>query len=196
MPEQAGSFSRVRPEIVSSAAGSSGGGCDDRPPASLLARDKNNSSTAAMPSTPHALVMSAAVESRTAEVAPTAMRRWRPAVESVAIPVGAVVAAMVLFGIFCEFQGRNAFKVYAAIYKAAFGSWYSFQNTLLRASPLMLTALCTALPARLGMIVIGNEGALVVGGVAATAAGLAVQSAPLLVVIGVMLAGGMIGGGL
>ena len=63
-------------------------------------------------------------------------------------------------------------------------------------SARMSTALCTALPARLGMVVIGNEGALVVGGVTATVAGLAVQTAPMPVVIGIMLLAGMIGGGL
>ncbi len=40
----------------------------------------------------------------------------------------------------------------------------------------MLTALCTALPARLGFIVMG--GALVIGGLAATLAALAVNGAP------------------
>ena len=57
------------------------------------------------------------------------------------------------------------------MYQGAFGSWFSWQNTLTRAAPLILTALCTALPARLGLVIIGNEGALVVGGVAAAAGG-------------------------
>lgn len=122
--------------------------------------------------------------------------RWRPALEALALPLGAVIVALILFGFFCAFQGANPFAVFGAIYRAAFGSWYSFQNTLVRASPLMLTALCTALPARLGLVVIGNEGALVVGGLSATAAGLAVQSASLPVVITIMLLAGMIGGGL
>jgi simple sugar transport system permease protein len=107
-----------------------------------------------------------------------------------------VLVALLLFGLFCAVQGANPFAVFAAIYKAAFGSSYSFQNTLVRAAPLMLTALCTALPARLGLVVIGNEGALVAGGLAATAAGLAVASSSQLVVISAMLLGGMIGGGL
>jgi general nucleoside transport system permease protein len=122
--------------------------------------------------------------------------RWRSLLEAVAIPVGAILVALALFGLICALQGKNPFAVFAAIYKAAFGSWYSFQNTLVRASPLMLTALCTALPARLGLIIIGNEGALVAGGLAATAAGLTVVSAPLLVVVTVMLLAGAAGGGL
>ena len=58
------------------------------------------------------------------------------------------------------------------MYRGAFGSWFSWQNTLLSAAPLMLTALCTALPAQLGLVIIGGEGALVLGGLAAMAAGL------------------------
>src|SRR5690349_9617410 len=106
---------------------------------------------------------------------------WRAGAEAVALPVGAVFVALALFGCFCFTQGANPFAVFGAIYKAAFGSWYSWQNTLVRAAPLMLTALCTALPARLGLVVIGNEGALVAGGLAATAAGLAVQNASVIV---------------
>ena len=120
--------------------------------------------------------------------------RWRPTAEAILIPVGAVVAALFLFGLFCLLQGASPFQVFAAIYKAAFGSGYSFQNTLVRASPLMLTALCTALPARLGLVVIGNEGALVVGGLAAAAAGLASAAAPFPVVIAIMALAGATAG--
>jgi ABC-type uncharacterized transport system permease subunit len=67
---------------------------------------------------------------------------------------------------------------------------------LLRASPLMLTALCTALPARLGLVVIGGEGALVRGGRAAAAAGLAVDGAPAYVGIAAMALAGAAAGGL
>src|SRR5258708_37842374 len=121
--------------------------------------------------------------------------RWRPALEGVVIPVGAVVGGFVLFGAFCATQGANPFAVYAAIYKAAFGSWYSWQNTLVRTSPLLLTALCTALPARLGLIVIGNEGALGVGGVASVAVGLALGGAPMLVMLGGMAVSAAVCGG-
>ena len=44
------------------------------------------------------------------------------------------------------------------MYQGAFGTWFSWQNTLTRAAPLILTALCTALPAQLGMVIIGGEG--------------------------------------
>lgn len=127
------------------------------------------------------------------------LTNWRSRIEVVIMPVGAVVVALILFGVFCFFQQVNPFLVYRSIYKAAFGSWYAFQNTLIRAAPLMLAALCTVLPARLGLIVIGNEGALVIGGVGATAVGLAVQAqhqdpAPMLVITSMALAGMICGG--
>ena len=61
---------------------------------------------------------------------------------------------------------------------------------------MILTALCTALPAQLGMVIIGGEGALLIGGLAATSAALAFQgSSPLVVQLAMALAGAA-GGGL
>lgn len=123
-------------------------------------------------------------------------RSWGPALEAVLIPVGAILSALVIFGLFCKFQGQDPFKVYASIHKASFGSWFAFQNTLMRTAPLMLTALCTAVPARLGMIVIGNEGALVMGGIGAALTGLAVPGLPPHLALSAMALSGMIWGGL
>ncbi|PSB21616.1 ABC transporter permease [Phormidesmis priestleyi ULC007] len=121
---------------------------------------------------------------------------WRKTLEAVSIPIAALIFSLFLFGLFCAAAGANPFAVYGAIYKAAFGSWFAFQNTLIRAAPLMLTSLCTALPARLGLVIIGNEGALVMGGIAAIAAGLSVAgSAPALVVQIVMAIAGILAGG-
>jgi simple sugar transport system permease protein len=121
---------------------------------------------------------------------------WRGTAEAICLPIAALLFSLVLFGIFCAAAGANPLAVYGSIYKAAFGSWFSFQNTLIRASPLMLTALCTALPARLGLVIIGNEGALVVGGLGAVAAGLALGSSvpPALVQMAMALAGIVCGG--
>jgi general nucleoside transport system permease protein len=116
--------------------------------------------------------------------------------EAIVLPIAAILFSFLLFGIFCAVVGKNPLEVYGSIYKAAFGSWRSFQNTLIRAAPLMLTALCTALPARLGLVIIGNEGALVVGGIGAIATGLALDTSapPLIVQIGMAMAGILCGG--
>ncbi len=117
-------------------------------------------------------------------------------VERIAVPMLALLASAALFGLLLAIYARvDPLEAFALMYQGAFGSWFSFQNTLSRAAPLILTALCTALPARLGLVIIGNEGALVVGGVAAAAAGVAVGGAAPLVVLTVMAAAAMIGGG-
>lgn len=89
----------------------------------------------------------------------------------VLLPVAAIAAALALFGLFVSFAGASPVEAWVILFKGAFGDWFSWQNTLQRAAPLMLTALCVALPARAGLTIIGGEGALVLGGLAA--AGLA-----------------------
>ncbi len=74
--------------------------------------------------------------------------------------------------------------------------FFSWQDTLQQASPLLLAALCTALPARLGMVIIGGEGALVLGGLAAAGSAHLFQHSPPAVVISVMAIAGMGVGGL
>ena len=115
--------------------------------------------------------------------------------EAILVPCAAIAAAMLVFGIFCAALGVNPFAVYGSIYRAAFGSWYSWQNTLVRASPLLLTGLCTAIPARAGIIVIGNEGAVVMGGIGAIAAGLATLSWAPWLSLAMMIAAAMLCGG-
>ncbi len=118
------------------------------------------------------------------------------AAEFVIIPALALVAALVMFGIFVALFGKNPLDLYFYMYQGAFGTWFSWQNTLTRAAPLILTALCTALPAQLGMVIIGGEGALLIGALAATSAALALPGAPPLTVQIAMACAGMIAGGL
>ncbi|RDI29261.1 nucleoside ABC transporter membrane protein [Pseudacidovorax intermedius] len=90
--------------------------------------------------------------------------------QDLALPVLSIAAAVALFGVFAAVAaGSSPPEVWAVLYQGAFGSWFSWQNTLQRAAPLMLTALCVALPARAGLVIIGGEGALVLGGLAAAA---------------------------
>ncbi len=121
--------------------------------------------------------------------------RLGPAAEAFAIPVAALMAAMVVFGLFMAVLGQSPLEVYGLIYKGGFASSFSWQNTLSRAAPLILTALCVALPAQAGLMVIGGEGALVLGGLAAAIVGhLAGDMAPLLVKCGMAVAGMLAGG--
>ena len=115
--------------------------------------------------------------------------------EPLLISLGALCVALLLFGVFLALDGLDPLAVYAEMFRGAFGTRFSFQNTLQRSAPLMLTALCTALPAQLGLVVIGGEGALVVGGVAAAVVGLAIPHASPYAVLSMMLVTGAVAGG-
>ncbi|HYA04566.1 MAG TPA: ABC transporter permease [Xanthobacteraceae bacterium] len=117
------------------------------------------------------------------------------AAEYVVIPALALTASLGLFGLFVALFGKNPLDLYFYMYQGAFGTWFSWQNTLTRAAPLILTALCTALPAQLGMVIIGGEGALLIGALSATSAALALAAAPPVIVQIAMACAGMIGGG-
>lgn len=127
---------------------------------------------------------------------PVIGRNLGGAAEYVVIPALALAGSLVLFGIFVALFGKNPLDLYFYMYQGAFGTWFSWQNTLTRAAPLILTALCTALPAQLGMVIIGGEGALLIGALSATAAALTMPAASPWVIDIAMAIAGMIGGGL
>ena len=89
--------------------------------------------------------------------------------ETLALPVLALAAGLAMFGLFVGLNGHDPVQAWRLLFVGAFGDAFSLQNTLQRAAPLMLTALCVTLPARAGLTVIGGEGALVLGGLACAA---------------------------
>src|SRR5260221_736280 len=116
--------------------------------------------------------------------------RAMASIEAFSIRLGGLLVSLALFGLFVLLAGADPFDVFYQMYRGAFGSSFSFQNTLQRAAPLMLTALATALPARLGLVIIGGEGAVVAGGLAAATAGLSLSSAPPCLMLSGMVLGG------
>ncbi len=114
--------------------------------------------------------------------------------ENFVIPVAALIVGMALFSIFIALLGKSPLQLFELMWRGGFGSWFSIQNTLSRAAPLLLAALCVALPARIGLVVIGGEGAIVLGGVAAAALADLLHGAPSLVgIVGMGIAGMLAG---
>jgi simple sugar transport system permease protein len=91
---------------------------------------------------------------------------WITVFEGLTLPMISVLCGLLLFGLFANLGGYHALEVWSLLFKGAFGDAFSFQNSLQRAAPLTLTALCVAIPAQAGLVVIGGEGALVIGGLA------------------------------
>ena len=109
-----------------------------------------------------------------------------PAVLAWLVPFGSIVAGLLAFGVFVLAIGRNPLEVYATIVEGGFASRFSWNNTLLRAAPLILAGLAVAIPAQAGLVVIGGEGALAIGALAASAV-----AVPLLPTLG---AGALVAG--
>lgn len=124
------------------------------------------------------------------------VNRLSATLSALVVPAGAILASLVLFGAFVALGGTDPLAMYGLMYKGAFGTWFSWQNTLTRAAPLILTALCTALPAQLGLVIIGGEGALALGGLAAAATGVALNGLPAVIVLPAMAVTGMAAGAL
>ena len=118
--------------------------------------------------------------------------------ESIVIPVGALIASALVFAVFLLIIGKDPIEFYSLIWTGGFGSSFSFQNSLQRAAPLILTGLAFAIPARIGLTMIGGEGALVLGGFAAAAIAIPLVSAGVtpFLTLPVMALSGMLVGGL
>lgn len=141
--------------------------------------------------------MSAAAHPGAAAAAPPADRFYpaRRALETVAGPALALALAAAAFSLFLLALGQSPLEFFQLMWLGAFASAFSLTNTLQRAAPLLLTALCVAVPAQLGLVIIGGEAAVALGGLAATIVPLVVHGPPWLV-IGLMgLAGIAAGGG-
>ena len=109
----------------------------------------------------------------------------------------ALVLTVLLYSFAVVLAGFNALEVWGLIVQGGFGDAFAWQNTLQRAAPLMLTGLAVALPAQAGRVIIGAEGALVLGGLAASALGNLLadtKAGPLVVWPAMALAGAATGG--
>ena len=118
----------------------------------------------------------------------------RSAAEAAVLSTAALLLSLLVFGGFVALRGVNPLEVFRALLFGAFGNWFAVQFTLTQAAPLMLTGLCTAIPARAGMLVIGGEGALVMGGVVTALAGVLLAGAPPLLGIPAIALAGAAGG--
>jgi simple sugar transport system permease protein len=148
--------------------------------------------------------MTVETHDREVTIAQSASPAFWPAVEwtarraePIAISLAAILAGLGLFSLFILLVGKSPAMLFQLMYTGGFGSWFSIQNSLSRSSPLLLTALCVALPARLGLVIIGGEGAVVLGGVAAAANAMPLAGpAPVWITLILMAIAAMSAGGL
>jgi general nucleoside transport system permease protein len=122
------------------------------------------------------------------------IKQWA---EVLTISALAVLGAAALFSLLLLALGTAPAAFFALLWRGGFGTLFSLQNTLVRAVPLIFTALTVAIPAQLGLVVIGGEGAFVLGGFAAACAALPFHDggAPALI-MAAMVAAALLAGSL
>jgi general nucleoside transport system permease protein len=144
--------------------------------------------------------LAAAAASLGAPVTPLA-ERLRGLADALLPAAAALAITVLLFSTAVALAGFDSLEVWGLIVQGGFGDAFAWQNTLQRAAPLILTGLAVALPAQAGRVIIGAEGALVLGGLAAAAIGQLLAAAglppsivwPLMAVAGMLIGGVWIG---
>ncbi len=84
---------------------------------------------------------------------------WFPA----AVSLGAVVVALIFGGVIIAAVGGNPFATYAHIAGASFGSLGVLSDTLVKATPILFTALACSIAFRMKLWNIGAEGQFIMG---------------------------------
>ncbi len=92
--------------------------------------------------------------------------------------------------------GADAGKAFTAFFSGIFGSFYSFSEVLVRATPLILAGLGVAVAFQARFFNIGAEGQLYMGAVAATWAGLYLPAMPVYLHLTLSMTAGFLLGGL
>lgn len=131
----------------------------------------------------------------------TLERRMEPSrTANLLVPILSIVLALAAGGVLLWLAGVNPLETYRAMLHGAFGSAYAISETLVRATPLMLTGLAVSVAFRMLFWNIGAEGQLAMGAFAASGVALFLPklmpgiSAWLLLPL--MLVGGFLGGAL
>lgn len=89
--------------------------------------------------------------------------------DSILVSVGAVVLALILGGIVIAVVGGNPFLTYVYIAHASFGSLGVLSDTIVKATPIILTALACSIAFRMKLWNIGAEGQFIMGAWGASA---------------------------
>ena len=111
------------------------------------------------------------------------------------VPVSSVLAALVVGAVFLTITGNSAGEVYAKMLDNSFGSARTISETLVAATPLILTGVAAAVAFKMLVWNIGGEGQLMFGAIAAAGMGIALgEGTGALIAVPLVVVAGGIGG--
>lgn len=134
-------------------------------------------------------------------VAPTHPHSFRtlvsPRATSAAARGGLVVAAAFgTFALIMILYGKSPLGALGDMVSSTLGTSYGLSEVLVKMSPMLLTAVAVAVPARLGLVNVGGEGQMFIGGLCATWGALTFKGLPGWLLIPLMAVLAFAGGGL
>jgi ABC-type uncharacterized transport system permease subunit len=137
------------------------------------------------------------VSAATVEIAPSpgGPSRWAGIAKGAGRTLVAIAGAIVVFGAFMLVKGVDPIDAYRSMWESTFTSSASIEQIFVKATPLILAALAVTVPARAGLVNVGGEGQLVMGGIGAAAIVMWFgNSMPSAVVLVLMAVSGMVAG--
>jgi ABC-type uncharacterized transport system permease subunit len=112
----------------------------------------------------------------------------------VAVPAVSLLAAFAAAAVVLLIAGKDPLATYQRIFDKAFFAPGALTNTLVSATPLLLTGLAAAAAFRMRLWNIGGEGQLYLGAVGASGVGIAIHDQPGVILIAGMIVGGLVAG--
>lgn len=116
--------------------------------------------------------------------------------KTVGLSLLALVLALIAGGIFILVIGKNPFEIYDSIVQGAWRSPIAIRGTIKIAIPLLIASLGITPAFQMKFWNIGAEGQIIMGGIFATYFALYFNNLPHVLLIILMFAAGMLGGGL
>lgn len=111
------------------------------------------------------------------------------------MPILAIVFALLVGAVLIVVMGLDVTEAYPALLEGAFGSKNAIGETIVKTTPLIFTALSYALAKRCGLVNLGAEGQIYVGGLCSAIVGLYI-AVPSVIHIPLTVLAGFVGGGL
>ncbi len=121
--------------------------------------------------------------------------RWMPALTA----LGGVIVAFLISAIILKITGGDPLRVGKFFWQATFGSWPTFSDTIVKATPLILVGLACSVAFKMKLWNIGAEGQFYIGAFFASLVVLVPivpMDSPRWVILGSMIVMGIIGGAL
>lgn len=114
--------------------------------------------------------------------------------DSIIIRATAIILALLVSAVFLAALQLNPALVYQGMLKGAFGSVYSFKETIIRAIPLLITALGISVAFKMQFWNIGGEGQILMGAFLSSFFAFNFPSMPKVPLLTIMMVAGLIGG--